>query len=119
MKDNYIAKEVDPSDEDLLSEYHEKGKLHPDFLPFITYDMVQMGYPYPDHGAMVARPHGGTDENDILQPSTGMWMKVEDFKEFMEATKEIFDIKEFITLLNTRHKEGISIETIAKKYVKI
>lgn len=111
MEDNYIALEVNEDDNNLLSEYHEKGMLHPDFLPFPTYDMVQMGYPRPTHGGMVYRDHGGTGENGILLPSKGMWMKVEDFVEFMNST----GMMDIIRKINTRHKDGKSIEDVAKE----
>ena len=118
MENNYIAKEFEESDQDILTEYHEKGKIHTDSLPFPTYDMVQMGYPYPNHGGMVAQFHGGTDENDVLQPSTGMWMKVEDFLDFAKTMKPMFDIKGFIEAVNTRFRDGVSLEEITKKFCK-
>jgi hypothetical protein len=118
MEDNYIAKEFEESDQTILSEYHEKGKIHPDFLPFPTYDLVQLGYPYTDHGGMIVRADGGTDENDILQPGKGMWMKVDDFLEFAEAIKSVFDIKGFIEALNTCFRDNVSLEEITKKFAK-
>lgn len=68
---------------EVISEYTEKGKLHPDFLPFTTYDMVQCGYPIPNHGVMIARAYGGSNAEDQLLPSTGMWCKVEDIKHLL------------------------------------
>lgn len=118
MENNYIAKEFEESDQEILTEYHEKGKLHPDFLPFPTYNLVQMDYPYPDHGGMVAQFHGGTDEDDVLQLSKGMWMKVDDFLEFAEAMKPIFDIKGFIEAVNTRFRDNASLEEITQKFCR-
>jgi hypothetical protein len=53
------------------------------WLPFECYDMVQSGYPYVDHGVMILRPDGGTNEKKELLPSTGMWCKVEDVKKLI------------------------------------
>ena len=78
MKDNLIAIEIQIEDLQMIEECKSKGKLHKDFLPFPTYDLVQRGYPTPNHGGMVVRPWGGSDENDNLLPSNGMWCKVED-----------------------------------------
>jgi hypothetical protein len=111
MEDNYIALDMTEDDHRLHEEYHTKGKLHPDFLPISTYDMVQMGYPRPDHGGMVYRDHGGTDEKGILQPATGMWMKVEDFKEFMN----MIGAWDIIRTINTRHRDGKSIAQVAEE----
>jgi len=83
MQDNYIAKELSPNEIDIVREYREKKKLHPDFLPITTYDMVQLGYPNPNHGGMCARAFGGTNSEGQLLPSDGMWCKVEDIKKFL------------------------------------
>lgn len=82
MEENKII-ELDEDQSEIISEYKEEGKLHPDFLPFTTYDMVQCGYPSPDHGEMIARAYGGTDAEDRLLPSNGMWCKVEDIKHIL------------------------------------
>lgn len=50
----------------------------PGWLPVETYDMVQCGYPYPNHGEMIHRADGGTNEKNELLPATGMWCKVTD-----------------------------------------
>lgn len=68
----------------IIAEYTKANKLHPDFLPFTTYDMVQQGYPVPNEGVMVARAYGGTDGENRLLPSTGMWCKVEDVKRLLK-----------------------------------
>jgi len=67
----------------IISDYKQKGKLHPDFLPVTTYDMVQCGYPQDDHGEMIARDWGGTDGEGKLLPSNGMWCKVEDIRKLL------------------------------------
>lgn len=115
MEDNYIAKDIEEKDNDLISEYHEKGKLHEEFLPFATFDMVQMGYPTADHGAMVARVDGGTDEDGVLQPSKGMWMKVQDFKDFLDMTENIIHGNALIQSINNRFKDGKTLEEVANE----
>ena len=118
-EDNYIARDMEKLDDELMTEFHEKGKLHPDFLPFPTFNLVQMGYPYPDHGGMVAQIHGGTDENGVLLPSNGMWMKVEDFKALLLATENIVHLGQLITMLNTRHRDGKSIKDVEEEIIKL
>lgn len=49
-----------------------------EWLPFNVYDMVQSGYPRPDHGIMVARDFGGSDKDGKNLPPNGMWCKVEE-----------------------------------------
>lgn len=92
MEDN-ITIELDQESLDIIEEFKEKNKLHSTWLPFTTYDMVQTGYPRPDHGTMIARDWSGTDENGNLLPSDGMWCKVEDVKKYIdfliEKNKEI------------------------------
>jgi hypothetical protein len=82
---NYIAKELDQEELNIIKEYADKGKLHPDWFPLTTYDMVQSGYPTSNHGAMIADPWGGTDGDGRLLPSTGMWCKVEDVKNYLKT----------------------------------
>ena len=82
MEDNY-TEELDQECLDIIKEYKDKGKLHPNYLPFTTYDMVQCGYPIPNHGRMIARDWGGTDEERRLLPSDGKWCKVEDVINFL------------------------------------
>jgi len=77
MEDNY-TKELEQDDIDLIAEFKAKDKLHSNFLLFTTYDMVQGGYPIPNHGKMIARGWGGTDGEGKLLPSNGKWCKVED-----------------------------------------
>ena len=84
MDKNYIGKETDQDDLDLIKEYQLNGKLHPDFLPFTTYDLVQSGYPRPTYGEMISDDWGGTDGEGRLLPSTGMWCKVEDIKKLLK-----------------------------------
>jgi len=75
--DNLIDKE---SETRLLWVYKDlKPEEKADnWLPFNVYDMVQSGYPLSDHGIMVARDFGGTDEDGKILPPKGMWCKVED-----------------------------------------
>lgn len=76
--------ELDSECLDIISEYRQTGKLHPEYLSITTYDMVQCGYPREDHGEMIARNWGGTDSEGRLLPSNGMWCKVEDIKHLLE-----------------------------------
>ena len=78
------TKELNKDHLKLISDYREKDKLHPEFLPITTYDMVQCGYPRPTEGIMIPRDWGGTDEEGRLLPSGGMWCKVEDVKKLLE-----------------------------------
>ena len=85
IEDNYIDKDiVDGLDLKIRNEY----KKAEGWLPFEAYDMVQCGYPYPDHGEMVLRPDGGNNSKNELLPSNGMWCKVKD------AIKVINELKE-------------------------
>ncbi len=84
MQDNLIGKELDAWSLEIIEEYRAEDKLHPDWLPITTYDMVQCGYPVSNHGEMIARDFGGTDELGRLLPSDGMWCKVEDVKKLLE-----------------------------------
>jgi len=88
MEDNYIARELDTDEIDIIKEYSDNGKLHPDWFPIPTYDLVQMGYPRPNYGGMVSRNWGGTDHNNCLLPGDGMWCKVEDVKKYLESIKK-------------------------------
>jgi len=88
MEDNYIARELDSDEIDIIKEYTDNGKLHPDWFSIPTYDLVQMGYPRPNYGGMVSRNWGGTDENGCLLPGDGMWCKVEDVKKYLENIKK-------------------------------
>jgi hypothetical protein len=83
MEDNYINK---PSEYEtrMVKECIDKGKIQENFFPLPTYDMVQAGYPSPDHGEMVPRLWGGTDEKGRLISPRGMWCKVEDVKKLIE-----------------------------------
>lgn len=85
MEDNLIGKELDQIDFDIIKEYQDNDKLHPDWFPLTTYDMVQCGYPRADHGEMIARDWGGTDGEGRLLPADGMWCKVEDVKKYLDS----------------------------------
>lgn len=82
-QDNLTA-EIDKEELELVNEYAKNGKLHKKYLPFATYDMVQTGYPYVNHGEMIPRLHGGTNEKGELLPSTGKWVRIEDIKAFLK-----------------------------------
>ena len=68
---------------EFIDEFKTNGHIVEPFFPICTYDMVQSGYPYPDHGVMVARSSGGTDSNNKLIEGNGMWCKVEDVKKLL------------------------------------
>jgi hypothetical protein len=72
---------------EIIEEYKQKNKIDIDFLPFPTYDMIQSGYPFPNHGAMVARYYGGTNADGNLIRSTGMWVKLSDVEQFLDEKK--------------------------------
>lgn len=55
----------------IISDYKKKGKLHPNFLPITTYDMVQNGFLKPNKRTMIARAWGGSDGEGRLLPSGG------------------------------------------------
>jgi hypothetical protein len=115
-KDNYIVIDATAEDDELLMENFKKGKVHPEFLPMTTYDMVQSGYPEPDHGEMVVRVHGGYDEDGVLQPSHGMWIKREDFLTFLIMSGNM----EIIRRTNTMHlldeiQEPVKSSKVKKK----
>ena len=80
---NNQIKELEEDSLEIISEYTMKGKLHSNFLPITTYDMVQCGYPTPKEGVMIVRDYGGTDAEGKLLPSSGMWCKVEDIKKLL------------------------------------
>jgi hypothetical protein len=115
MKNNYIAQDASEEDDARIYKHHLNGTLHPEFLPMTTYDMVQLGLPTPDHGGMVVRVDGGTDENGILRPSTGMWMKVEDFHKYLELTNGMEGIRRINTMF---HKIEIPVTEPQKKISK-
>jgi hypothetical protein len=86
--DNLISKE---SEDRLLWIYKtlKPEEKTGDWPPFNVYDMVQGGYPYPDHGTMVARDFGGTDKEGKVLPPKGMWCKVEDAMAKIDALEDI------------------------------
>ena len=86
-KDNLIGKDkIDEMDEEIRNEYHKANG----WIPIETYDMIQCGYPYPDHGEMIIRADGGINEKEELLPSKGMWCKVEDVKKLLKKYDKIF-----------------------------
>lgn len=75
-EDNLISEYTIPQwEKDLISKVKTS-----DHLPFTVYDMVQTGYPLPDHGEMIPRFYGSTDD-----PPEGMWCKVEDVRKYLDS----------------------------------
>jgi hypothetical protein len=79
--DNLIGKDK-PSYLDL--EMRKNCPRAKEWIPIECYDMVQCGYPLPDHGEMIIRPDGGTNVDNELLPSNGMWCKAEDVKKLID-----------------------------------
>ena len=79
--DNLIGKDgLDYLDLEIRKEYPKaKG-----WFPIECYDLVQCGYPLPNHGEMIIRADGGVSKNNELLPSNGMWCKVEDVKKLLK-----------------------------------
>lgn len=75
MKDNLIGKELDETELGIIKDFKERGKLHADWFPLTTYDMIQSGYPKTEYGEMIARDFGGTDSEGRLLPADGMGAK--------------------------------------------
>ena len=90
-QDNLIGKDVPLDVLDLKIRTLPKAK---GWIPVETYDMVQCGYPLPDHGEMIIRTDGGTNEKGELLPATGMWCKVKDVMEILNNEKEITNKEE-------------------------
>lgn len=86
---NKIEKEIEKDEIELIEKYRKEWKLHPDFLPFTTYDLVQMGYPVPNYGAMVARAYSGTDFDGLLLPGGGMWVKAEEVNKLIVRANSV------------------------------
>ncbi len=80
--DNLIGKD---GVEGLDLKIRQSYKKAEGWIPFETYDLVQCGYPYPNHGEMIIRTDGGTNEKDELLPSTGKWCKVEDVLNYIKS----------------------------------
>lgn len=96
---NQPIEELTQDQLDIIQEYRHKRLLAEGFHPFVTYDVVQTGYPRPNKGIMVARAYGGTDTNGYLLPSNGMWCKVSDVVELIEDYKlllRFLEVPEFI-----------------------
>jgi hypothetical protein len=85
--DNLIGK--DASEMSALDLEIRKYKKAKGWLPVEVYDLVQCGYPYPNHGEMIHRVDGGTDEKRNLVPPTGMWCKAEDVRALLKKHKII------------------------------
>jgi len=83
MHENNIINEPNEMELEVIQEYKDNERLVEPFFPLITYDMVQVGYPYPDHGVMVARSYRGTDIENKLLDGGGMWCKVDDVKKLL------------------------------------
>jgi len=80
---------INEEDKLLIEEYKAKNLLHPDFLPFFTYDLVQTGYPYPNKGEMIIRPYGGSDEQGRLLSGNGEWVKVSTVLELIKRLQNV------------------------------
>ena len=91
MSDKDKARELKEEDLEILAEYRNNGKLHPEFLPVTTYDLVQSGYPVPNKGVMVARGWGGSDAEGRLLPSNGQWIKRDDYLNQLTELQELKD----------------------------
>jgi hypothetical protein len=87
-KDNEIV-ELNDWEIELINEFKNEDMIAKPFFPLTTYDMVQVEYPYPDHGVMVARSSAGTDINNKLMEGSGMWCKVEDIKKLLNEKDNI------------------------------
>ena len=85
--DNLITENVYQDDLDIIDEFTKANNLAPSWHDFRTYDMVQCGYPVPDHGEMIGRAFGGTDADGKLLPGDGMWVKLEDVLNYIEKLK--------------------------------
>lgn len=85
--DNYIEELDSEGELDIITEYRESNKLASNWHEFRTFDMVQSGYPWPDHGAMIERFYGGTDGEGKLIPGNGMWVKLEDVLKYLNELK--------------------------------
>jgi hypothetical protein len=111
VKNNIINEESQNTIE-MVEAYKKSGKIKKPFFPLATYDMVQCGYPRPDHGEMVARLWGGTDEKGNLLSPKGMWCKVDDVKKLLSENIDPNDPK-FSGAINEIEKlEGHSFTTI-------
>ena len=104
-QDNLIGKELEQDEIDIINEYKDKQLLHPDFPPFTTYDMVQSGYPYPNHGEMIARNWGGTDEQNKLLPPNGMWCKITQVQEYIKNLVELTKLQAKLELYEIFDKD--------------
>lgn len=106
-EDNYELP-IRKDEMEIVEEYTQKKLLHPDFLPFPTYNMVQSGYPRPDHGVMVPSLWGGTDENGFLIPGSGKYCKVSDVLPLIKKKSAMDTIEGLLNLSddNIRSRYG-------------
>lgn len=84
MAEDNLTQEANADEIDIINEFVGKKKLEKSWFPLMSYDMIQAGYPRPNHGVMVARAFGGTNSQGELLNGGGMWCKVEDVKKYME-----------------------------------
>jgi hypothetical protein len=83
-EDNLISDYTIPQwEKDLISKVKTA-----DHLPFTVYDMVQTGYPLPDHGEMIPRFYGSMDE-EKMHPPEGMWCKVDDVRKYLDSLPKL------------------------------
>lgn len=108
--------ELDNGSLEVIKKFTENKELHPDFLPFTTYDMAQSGYPK-EKGVMIAKPYGGIDANGKLLPSRGMWCKVEDV---LKIINNLTKVKNEIIDEDIMHGSvGIKLEDLVGKVLKL
>lgn len=82
--DNLIAEyDIPKWEKELISKIKT-----PDHLPFMVYDMVQTGYPLPDHGEMIPRFYGPR-VGEKMHPPEGMWCKVEDVRKYLDSLPKL------------------------------
>ena len=82
--DNLICDGESEVIKNLTKEIHETYPKASGWIPIDCYDMIQCGYPVSNHGEMILRPDGGTNEKSEVLPSTGMWCKVKDVEELLK-----------------------------------
>lgn len=108
---NNHIQEADELEMSIVINYrHEK-----DWLPIMSYDMIQSGYPTPMSGLMIARPYGGVNEQGELLNGSGMWCKVSDVKKLLNK-KNDFNYKVINSLLSIKRCQELIDISEAKGY---
>lgn len=75
-------------DKELIVELNNDNKLDINFLPFLTYDLEQVGYPYPNKGVMIPRPYSGSNENGELLSGNGEWVRLSTVLKLLKNIKQ-------------------------------